>query len=189
MLAAPCIFPRLLSSLLFPSLGMAEGAAAQPKGQPCIIQAWADLVWLIFNPPCAWGGWSRCSPCSVWCIMPWWILYPSSSGYGQEGSAPQVHQGLSSWCESVPPALPCTPSHPNSAVGWSHGHNTRTRRVWWTFEQLKGQEEPTEFRVSPMGRSSPIRNKAMAVLLWWYGCTGSGPSTSFRKIASPRGMS
>lgn len=27
----------------------------------------------------------------------------------------------------LPPAFPCTPNHPNSAVGWSHGHNTRTR--------------------------------------------------------------
>lgn len=49
----------LACSLLFPPhhMAMAVGVAAQPKGVSPSALAQAVLVWLIFNPACAWGGW------------------------------------------------------------------------------------------------------------------------------------
>lgn len=143
-------------------------------------------------------------PCSIWCTASWWILSPCSSGCGQVGSAPQVHQDLSSGGE-CPPPQPCPAP---AAVGTAPGQDLSSRRSESSPLRSQGKPlwrclprcSPHALRpwepVSGAGRS-PGTSNAEAEPSGCCGWMGWEPSASqhpacgicSRKIASPRGMS
>lgn len=80
-----------------------------------------------------------------WCLVhhAWWILYPSSSGCDESSSGPSRFV-LLVW-------------QSNSAVGWSHGHNTgqSLMNIWVTA----APRSPHWVQGSPHSSSSPSATK------------------------------